>query len=177
MYKRQLDNQDRFQAGEDEDDWKPVKRTDRLLLLFTDGDYSLADAEQAKRLDVALAEFQRRGLTVYPIGIGARTGMPLTEILRDYDLGRDYDASLADDLEGQHTRLNLDSLSYIAKRTGGKTFTIDSVGLSASNVVRGVIDSHRNISFQLVPDEDKQEVWQYVVLVGIVLVMIGVLFY
>ncbi len=172
-----VDNQDRFQAGEDEDDWKPVRRSDRLVLLFTDGDYYLADAEQAKRLDVALAEFQRRGLAVYPIGIGTRTGMPLTEVLRDYDPGRDYDASLAEELEGQHTRLNMDSLSYIAQRTGGKVFTIDSIGLSASTFIHDIVDSHRNISFQLIPSDDKQEVWQYVVMAGIFLFLIGVLFY
>lgn len=171
-----LDNQDRFQAGEDEDEWEPVKRTDRVVLLFSDGDFA-ADAEQMKRLDVALIEIQRRGLAIYPIGIGTRGGVELLEILRDYEPGRDFDDTLPADLADQRTRLNMEGLSLLAQRTGGKTFMIDSVGMNASAFMRDAVDSHRAVSFQLIPEEERQEVWQYVVLTSIVLFVLAVLFY
>ena len=41
-----LDNQDRFEAGEE--NWAPEERSDRLVLLFTDGDFLIdADASMA----------------------------------------------------------------------------------------------------------------------------------
>ena len=79
-----LDNQDRFESGDEE--WQPEERSDRLVLLLTDGDFA-ADAEQLGRLDQALSEFRRRGLTVYPVAIGSRTGVELDLVLQDYVRG------------------------------------------------------------------------------------------
>jgi hypothetical protein len=144
--------------------------------MFTDGDF-LADAEQVRRADVALTEFQRRGLAIYPIGIGARGGVELMEILRDYVPGRDFDDTMPADLVGQRTRLNMESLTLLAQRTGGKAFMIDSVGLNAAAFMRAAVDAHRAVTFQLIPEEDKQEVWRYVVMAAIALFVLAILFY
>ena len=164
-----LDNQDRFEDGEE--DWAPEERSDRLVLLFTDGDF-LIDAEQMSRFDVALGEFRRRGLAIYPVGIGSRTGVNVDSVLTDYIRGVDYDETLEADLEGQRTRLGLDGIAMLEQRTGGRSFIVDSPQLSSDTFLRNVVDSHRSISFQLIPAEDEQEVWQWVVMLAI-LVFVG----
>lgn len=171
-----VDSQDRFEAGMDESDWTPARRSDRAVILVTDGDFA-ADQAQMQRLDAALAEFRRRGLAVYPVGIGTRTGHDLTTILQDYEPGRDYDETLPAELEGQRTRLNMTTLSLLAQRSGGRTFMIDSLGSSAAGFLRDVVESHRAVSFQLIPNRQKQEVWQYLVVAGILVLALAVLFY
>ena len=114
-----LDNQDRFEEGEE--NWTPEERSDRLVLLFTDGDF-LIDAEQMSRLDVALGEFRRRGLVIYPVGVGSRTGVNVDTVLTDYVRGVDYDDTLVADLEGQRTRLGVEGIGMLEQRTGGRSF-------------------------------------------------------
>ena len=169
-----LDNQDRFEAGDES--WAPEERSDRLVLLFTDGDF-LTDAEQVSRLDVALGEFRRRGLAIYPVAIGSRTGVNVDTVLTNYVKGVDYDETLEADLEGQRTRLGLDSVGMLEQRTGGRSFIVDSPQISSGTFLRNVVDSHRSISFQLVPAEDKQEVWQWVVMLAILVFVAALLFY
>ena len=169
-----LDNQDRFEAADES--WTPEERSDRLVLLFTDGDF-LTDAEQVSRLDVALGEFRRRGLAIYPVAIGSRTGVNVDTVLTDYVKGVDYDETLEADLEGQRTRLGLDSVGMLEQRTGGRSFIVDSPQVSSDTFLRNVVDSHRSISFQLIPAEDKQEVWQWVVMFAILVFVAAMLFY
>ena len=169
-----LDNQDRFEAGEE--NWVPERQSNRMVLLFTDGDF-IADPDQMTRLDVALSEFQRRGLTVYPVGLGSRNGVDLKVVLQDYVRGVDYDATLEADLEGLRTSLNTEGLQMLEQRTGGRSFIIDNVGVSSAPFLRNVVDSHRSISFQLIPDEDKREVWQWVVILAVIVVFVSLLFY
>ena len=169
-----LDNQDRFEAGEE--DWAPERRTDRLVILFTDGDFA-ANPDQMSRLDQALGEFQRRGLAVYTVGVGSPIATDLDRVLEDYVPGIDYDATLVSDLEGVRTRLTTDGLSMLESRTGGRSFIIDSPGISAAPFLRNAIDSRRSISFQLLPADDKQEVWQWVLALAVLTLVVAVLFY
>ena len=169
-----LDNQDRFESGDEE--WQPEERSDRLVLLLTDGDFA-ADREQLQRLDQALTEFRRRGLTVYPVAIGSRTGVELDLVLQDYVRGVDYDETLEPDLEGIRTILNTDGLGMLETRLGGRSFIIDSAGLSADSFLQNVINSHRSVSFQLIPADDTQEIWQWVVTLAVVLFVVAMLFY
>jgi hypothetical protein len=169
-----LDNQDRFDSGDE--DWQPEERSDRVVLLFTDGDFA-ADAEQLARLDQALSEFRRRGLTVYPVAIGSRTGVELDLVLQDYVRGVDYDETLEADLEGIRTILNTDGLGMLETRLGGRSFIIDSAGLSADSFLQNVINSHRSVSFQLIPADDTQEIWQWVVVLAVLVIVVAMLFY
>ncbi len=169
-----IDNQDRFETGDE--DWVPERRSDRLVLLFTDGDF-FGTREQMSRLDEALSEFQRRGLTVYPIGIGSRTATNLDDVLQEYVRGVDYDESLEADLDGIRTRLDTDGLAMLEQRTGGRSFVLESVGVSSVPFLRNAGNSHRSISFQLIPAEDKQEVWQWVLAFAVVVFVLAVLIY
>ena len=169
-----LDNQDRFEAGEEE--WVPARRSDRLVILFTDGDF-VGDREQMSRLNQSLAEFQRRGLVVHPIGVGSPIGTDLDSVLLDYVQGVDYDQTLVADLEGIQTRLHREGLLMLEQRTGGRSFTIDRAGISASPFLRNVVNSHRAISTQLVPADDRQEVWQWVLALAVLTFVVAVLLY
>ena len=169
-----LDNQDRFESGDE--DWVPEQRSDRVVLLFTDGDFR-GSRDQMARLDAALSEFQRRGLAVYSVGIGSRTGTNLDDVLRNYVRGIDYDESLEADLDQIRTRLDTEGLSMVEQRTGGRSFVVESAGVSAAPFVRSAVNSHRGISFQLVPAEDKQEIWQWVLAFAVVVFVLAVLFY
>lgn len=170
-----LDNQDRFESGEE--DWFPNQRSDRLVLLFTDGDYLTDNPEQILRLDIALSEFRQRGLVVYPVGIGSRTGLDLDVVLQDYKLGIDYDPLLAADLAGIHTRLENESILMFEQRTGGRSFILDSAEISSTMFLRNAIDSHRGISFQVVPSDEQQELWQIALVFAVFFLVLAVLFY
>jgi hypothetical protein len=169
-----IDNQDRFEAGLE--DWAPARRSDRLALLFTDGDF-VGDNAQMARLDAALVECQRRGLTVYPVGVGTRGGVALAAVLPDAVRGADRDATLEADLDGIRTRLDTAGLQLIAQRTGGRAYVIDQAGTSAAPFLRNAVDSHRSISVQLIPTDDEQEVWQWLVILAVAIFVVAIVFH
>ena len=171
-----LDNYDRFEAGE-HDDWTPSHRTDRVLLLFTDGDFAVEPA-QLRRLEQALAECRRRGLVIYPVGIGSQSGRELADVLRNYQRGRDYDDDLVAELKAEpRSRLDTQWLRLIAQRTEGRVITIESAGATATGFLRSAIASHRSISLQLTREESQQEVWTYILAIAILVALVAVIFY
>ena len=93
---------------------------------------------------------------VYPLGVGSRAGTDLDTVLLDYTPGVDYDQSLVEDLEGIRTRLRSEGLSMLEQRTDGRSFTIDSAGVTAEPFLRNAVNAHRAISFQLIPADDRQ---------------------
>ena len=54
-------------------------------------------------------------------------------------------------------------------RLGGSSYILDSSGLSADSFLQNAINSHRSVTFQLIPAEDTQEIWQWVVTFAVVL--------
>ena len=169
-----IDNQDRFEAGEE--DWVPERRSDRLVILFTDGDF-VGDREQLRRLDEALGEFQRRGLTVYPVGVGSSLGADLSDVLLDYVPGVDYENDLVNELDGVYTRLSTEGLLMLEQRTGGRSFVIDAAGVSSGPFLSRAVGEHRAITFQLVPSDDRQDVWQWVLALAVLTFVVAILFY
>jgi hypothetical protein len=170
-----IDTQDRLEAGGNE--WSPSPRTDRLVLLFTDGDFAI-DPQQLKRLEQALAECRRRGLAIYPVGIGSRLGREIREVLNDFQRGRDYGDDLTSELEEEpRSRLVTEWLTLMEQRTAGRTFLIQNASTTATGFIRRAVEAHRGISFQLVREESRQEVWTYVVALAIFVFAVAVLFY
>ena len=98
-------------------------------------------------------------------------------MLLDYIRGVDYDETLEADLDGQRTRLEQDGINMVVPRTGGRAFSMDSQQLESANFLRNVVDSHRTISFQLIPSDDKQEVWQWVLALAVLTFVLAILFY
>ncbi len=65
----------------------------------------------------------------------------------------------------------------LEQRTSGRSFVIDSAGVSAVPFLRNAVNSHRAITFQLVPADDRQEVWQWVLALAVLLFVAAVVFY
>ena len=63
------------------------------------------------------------------------------------------------------------------QRSGGGSFVLENIGLSAAPFLRNAIDAHRAITFQLIPSEDQQEIWQWFVILAILVVVVAMLFY
>ena len=114
---------------------------------------------------------------MYSVGIGSRTGTNLDDVLRNYVRGIDYDESLAADLDQIRTRLDTDGLNMLDQRTDGRSFVMESAGVSATPFLRTAVNAHRSISFQLVPAEDKQEMWQWVLAFAVMVFVVAVLIY
>ena len=91
--------------------------------------------------------------------------------------GVDYDESLEADLDGIRTRLDTDGLAMLEQRTGGRAFVVESLGVSSVPFLRNAVNSHRAITFQLIPAEDKQEVWQWVLAFAVFVFVVAVLIY
>ena len=81
------------------------------------------------------------------------------------------------DLEGIRTRVETDGLQMLEQRTGGRSFVLDSAGISAEPFLRNAVNAHRAITFQLVPSDDQQEIWQWVLALAVLTLMVAVLFY
>ena len=109
--------------------------------------------------------------------IGTRTGVDVDIVLQDYIRGLDFDETLEADLEGIRTRVNPEGVAMFDQRSGGGSFVLENIGLSAAPFLRNAIDAHRAITFQLIPSEDQQEIWQWFVILAILVVVVAMLFY
>ncbi len=188
-----LDSQDMFaELGEDPSNmatknWQPKKRSNRLVFLFSDGDYSLNRADYnkdeeytndvglfKKGLNDALSEFKKRGLVIYPVGIGRPEGEKLVDILNDYK-HNEYDGSLPHDLEGKVSRLDEENLDYLGISTGGKKFIMTASGADASDFMRRVIDSHRSTTVEPSSSDERQELWVYFLFVALAIFTLAII--
>lgn len=167
-----VDRQDMFvEFGTKEPtNWRPKVKQNRLVIFFSDGDFFNYDdkdeAESAvddkKNLDSALLELRKRGLKVYPVGIGTRTGAQLSDVLNDYRINEEYDPQLAKDLEGQASRLNPQHLDYIRNATGAERMTtLENSNSDSSSFLRMVIDGHRNMSIEPGMITEKEDMYVY----------------
>jgi hypothetical protein len=163
--------------------WRPKSKKNRLVILFTDGDFfNYAEpvaqekiGDDRRRLDVALAELKKRDVKIYPIGVGTRSGADLLDILKDYEREKEYDIKLEEDLKGQHSRLNVGNLSHVKDATNGAgPFLIESGGGDASDFIRASIDKHRSTTIEPAPGKGKKELWLQFLLVGISIFALGI---
>jgi len=166
-----LDRQDMIaELGKESENWRPRLRRNRAVFILSDGDFfndnygGIEDAEskaesEMKGLNDALAEFKKRGLPVYAIGMGTRSGARLTDILKDYKKDSEYDPQLEEELKGQFSRLNVSNLNILATATGGQVFTIEHQSGVAGGFIKSSLDRHRSISIEPIAEQDKQELW------------------
>src|SRR3989338_6750642 len=87
-----MDRQD-MGIKKDSGRYVPKKKTNRIVILVTDGEdqfkndkpVNAVDAQfridYLKRRDKALSEFRKRGLKIYPVGIGTLKGVPRPSLL------------------------------------------------------------------------------------------------
>lgn len=179
-----LDRQDAFvifKGKEPPKGWRAEVKSNRLVVFIGDGDYfNYDDSEKEfEKIDkdyfeAGLSEFRRRGLKIYPIGIGTRTGGKMPDILKGYIKDKEYDPKLEVDLAGQESRLNAYTLEYMRNATGAeKLLLMENSDADASGFLKTVIDSHRNMLIEPSLSQEKEELWLYFVLAALSVFLIG----
>jgi len=166
-----LDRQDMFaEFGGESAKWRPSTKDNRLIILLSDGDYfnyafEERDEEiielEKNNLRKELLELKKRNIPVYTIGIGTIGGARLTDILRDYERGKEYAPDLEKELEGQVSRLDTSNLNDISSATGGRSYSIENYHFDAANFIGASIDRHRSIRLEQIPGDEIQELWLF----------------
>ncbi len=171
----------------------PKKKSNRIVILISDGEDQFRrdrsatiegiqyKAEYSKRLDKALNEFRRRGIRIYPVGIGTRKGVTWLSLLRGYKEKEDYPEGLMKDWQGQISRLDKDNLSFLAWSTGveltGHVWTVENGSTTVRSYLRSVINSNRNVLPQFGISDDERQLWRYFLLAAVSVLMMGIFSY
>jgi hypothetical protein len=184
------DKQDKFaEFGPREmPNWQPAVRTNRLIVLLSDGDFFnylgdeieiTEDEVSVEKNDLrrALFEIRRRGWKIYPVGIGRISGEKLSDILKDYQRETEYGLDLERELGYKTSRLDVANLEEVARMTGGSVFLIENASVDAGGFLKKMINGHRPLSFEPMADVDKQEWWPYFLMMGLILLVVGIIFY
>lgn len=178
--------------GEARKRYVPKYRTNRIVILMSDGEDQLRidgirgvekyKKEYIPRLNRALAEFKRRGLKIYPLGIGTAKGSNWLSLLDGYKPEEDYPKTLVESWKGQVTRLDKENLSFLARMTGvqlsGHSWTIETGSASAGSYLSSIINSNRKelINFEDSGDNE-QQLWQYFLLASVAMLILGIISY
>lgn len=191
-----LDRQDVAGEGFSRDQlkrYKPKKKTNRIVLVFSDGEDQFlnlkpqnqeeaeAKAKYVKKLSNVLAEYRKRGLKIYPVGIGTRNGVAFLSLLRGYKKGVDYSEELEKEWAGFVTRLDRARLAALAKATGtdlsGFDWTVENIQGNARDYLERVLDSNRKPLFGFTESENNQPLWQYCLLIAVGFLAVGIMTY
>lgn len=171
----------------------PSKKSNRIVILFTDGEDQLkndrsvgaqdvqARIEYMKRLNKALKEFERRGIKIYPVGIGTRKGVSWPSLLKGYKEKDDFSEGLLMDWKGKISRLDRENLSFLAKSTGvdvnENVWTVENSSTSVRSYLRNIIDSNRSVVPQFGTGDEESQLWQYFLLIAVAIIIIGIVTY
>ncbi|MBI3274346.1 MAG: hypothetical protein HYZ69_04345, partial [Candidatus Colwellbacteria bacterium] len=126
-----------------------------------------------------LAEYKKRGLKIYPVGVGTARGVKWLSLLRGYKKGTDYPESIELDQNwrSQVSRLDKANLLGIANSTGvqlgGYDWTVESYQDRAQNYLERVIDSNRRPLAEFTEGENDQNLWQYCLLISVAFLFLG----
>ncbi|MDP3697893.1 MAG: VWA domain-containing protein [Candidatus Taylorbacteria bacterium] len=173
----------------------PQKKSNRIVILMSDGEdqfkrdkpTTIEDiqykAKYLKRFDRALSEFRRRGIGIYPVGIGTAKGVQRPSLLRGYKEKEDYPVGLLKsfDWRGQVSRLDKDNLSFLARSLGveltGHIWTVENSSTTVRRYLRSVIDSNRRVLPEFGASDDERQLWQYFLLTAVGILAFGILSY
>ena len=169
--------------------WRPTAKSNRLAVIFTDGDFELnssvdspeeqeKSAQYLKRITAALQEYRKRGIKIYAVVVGTRRGVQLTDILKKYKLNNDYSEKDQKDLaEKGLTRVYPENLRRLAVGTGGNpvsdVFLIDEFDVSAAGFLMSAISSHRSFKIEPVVQESNQELWPWFLMASLIFFGLG----
>lgn len=151
---RFLDRQDGY--SDKQTNWRPSKKLNRIILFFGDGDYEFNDK---KRIEKSVAEFNKRGLKIFSVGIGTRNPTRLDSVLNGYVEGVDYDRKTLEDIKDLKTSLNITTLDFLARSTGGQMMTIENEEGSSEEFLANAINSNRDSSLGFESVDSKKEFW------------------
>lgn len=169
----------------------PQKRTNRIVIIFSDGeDQFLKDKpttpEEAKyrddyikRFNSTLVEFKKRGLKIYPVGIGTQKGSKWLSLLRDYQINVDYPGYLTEEWKNGVSKIDKENLLFLAKATEtklvGNVWTVENSATTVKIYLSSVIDSNRKDLLEFSQSEDDQDLWQYFLIAAMSILAMGIL--
>ena len=161
----------------------PEKAGNRLIFLLSDGDFELDLAgvqeneakeirEYRKSMFKALNELKKRGMRMYAVGIGSRTGVPLINALKKYKKGEDYDQDYEDAIVKKGlSRVFPSNLKLLVEGTGGSSGDVailDNLNGNAREFMFRAIESHRLGSQAKTVESRKDEpLWRSLVILAI----------
>jgi hypothetical protein len=192
-----MDFQDAFKegfSGEKLSHYIAKKRTNRIVILFSDGEDSVlsfkaeneeeikAQREYKERLSKVLLEYRKRGLKIYPVGIGTETGVSWLSLLENYKKDLDYEAKLEEEWAGKVSRLDKNNLNFLARSTGvildRNDWIIKNHQTNVKKYLEYVINSNRKyVSVEFINKEQDQKLWQYYLLIAAFLIFLGIITY
>ncbi len=171
----------------------PQKRSNRIVIIFTDGEDQFrkdkpATKEEAKfrddyvkRLNKALAEFRKRGLKIYPVGIGTQKGVSWRSLLRGYKEMIDYPQYITTDWKNGISRIDKETLMFLARSTGtvldSYVWTIENSTTTVSSYLSSVIRSNRSVVLEFGNSDTDQDLWQYFLIAAVGILALGILSY
>lgn len=163
----------------------PDKAENRLIFLLSDGDFVINPGNAQSEDEVkeikdyrqsmfkALSELKKRGIRIYAIGIGSRTGVPLINALRKYKKGEDYDQEYEDAIIQKGLgRVFPSNLGLLVEGTNGDSNTdvivLDSLNANAHEFMQKAIESHRQGNqAKTVESRNDEPLWKSVVILAI----------
>jgi len=188
-----MDRQDAFNEGYSGKKYVPKKRTNRIVILFSDGEDQFRKdkpttpeeiklkGDYTKRLNGALAEFRKRGLKIYPVGVGTQNGVKWPSLLRDYKKIEDYPVYLAENWKNGISRIDKENLMFLAKSTGtqlgGNIWTVENSATTVKNYLSAAIGSNRRVMLEFSQSETDQDLWQYFLITAVGVFVLGILSY
>ncbi len=173
------------------------KRSNRIVIIFSDGEDQFkkdkpTTPEEAKsrddyikRLNGALREFQKRGLKIYPVGIGTQKGVSWPSLLRGYKKGYarndDYEEYLIKQWQNGISRIDKENLMFLARSTGAtpgnNIWTVENGATTVKSYLNSVINSNRRTLLEFGQSENDQDLWQYCLIAAAVVLVLGILSY
>src|SRR3989344_1302622 len=193
-----MDRQDAHAGGYSSEDYSrkkyiPKKRSNRIVIVFTDGEDEFKKAKSAtqleaerktdyiKRFNSAMKEFKKRGLKIYPVGIGTQRGVKWLSLLRDYKKGVDYEEELVQYWKSGISRIDKENLKYLAKTTGAdigrNIWTVESGTMTVKSYLGKAINSNRKSLFEFSQSDSDSDLWQFFLLTAVGFLVLGVLSY
>ena len=190
-----MDRQDAHNEGYSGKNYIPKKRSNRIVIIFSDGEDQFKKEkpmtevevkyrnDYIKRLNGALAEFRKRGLKIYPVGTGTQKGVGWLSLLRGYKKGEDYQEYLIQDKEWQNSisRIDKENLMFLAQSTevqlDGNIWTVENGATTVKNYLNAIINSNRRLLLEFGQSENgqDQDLWQYFLITAVGILGLGIL--
>jgi len=151
-----------------------LKKPPRVIILFTDGEDQL---ENDDLIELSVREFRERNIEVYSVGIGSRAGVSAFSLLQGYKIDIDYPRKYVKDWgPNLVTRLETETLNYLASRTGGDVFTIESSSTSSLDFLREAVDGNRSLRpISMLVNEGGWELWRLFVYAALAVMFVDIL--
>ena len=166
---------DKIQSGDE--NWQPEKKLNRLAIVFTDGDFDL-DENQRSEVNNSMSELLFRGITVYSVGVGTRTGMNLLSFINRKMEGDQYVMkAIANELAGVITKLGIVNVSTLVSGARGEYTIIDDGNATAEDFLRRAVNLHRLNETETIFDEDRNELWFYFLGLSLIFFVVAIIFH